>query len=50
MTWASQYLILAGEGVHSDTVVKRLIEFVPGEGDEGLDRSATRLLRDAPAA
>ena len=38
------------EGVHSDTVVKRLIEFVPRQGDEGLDRSAARLLRDAPAA
>ena len=38
------------EGVHSDMVVKRLIEFVPRQGDEGLDRSAARLLRDAPAA
>ena len=38
------------EGVRSDTVVQRLIEFVPRQGDAGLDRSAARLLRDAPAA
>ena len=38
------------EGVHSDQVVRRLIEFVPRQGDDALDRTAARLLRDAPAA
>ena len=38
------------EGVRSDTVVQKLVEFVPRQGDERLDRSAARLLRDAPAA
>ena len=31
------------EGVHSDTVVQRLVAFVPRQGDEGLDRSAARI-------
>ena len=38
------------EGVRSDTIVQKLVEFVPRQGDEGLDRSAARLMRDAPAA
>ena len=38
------------EGVRSDEVVKKLVAFVPRQGDEGLDRSAARLMRDAPAA
>jgi MoxR-like ATPase len=38
------------EGVRSDTVVEKLVAFVPRQGDEGLDRSAARLLRDVPAA
>ncbi len=38
------------EGVRSDEIVRRLVAFVPRQGDEGLDRSAARLLRDAPAA
>ncbi len=38
------------EGMRSDTIVKRLVEFVPRQGDEAMDRSAARLLRDAPAA
>ena len=38
------------EGVRSDTIVEKLLDFVPRQGDEGLDRSAARLLRDAPAA
>jgi MoxR-like ATPase len=38
------------EGIRSDTIVQKLVDFVPRQGDEGLDRSAARLLRNAPAA
>jgi MoxR-like ATPase len=38
------------EGIRSDTIVQKLLDFIPRQGDEGLDRSAARLLRETPAA
>ena len=38
------------EGVKSDTIVKRLIEHIPRQQYDELDKNAARLLRDQPAA
>jgi MoxR-like ATPase len=38
------------EGIRSDTIVQKLIEFIPRQGNEEMDRSTARLLRDTPAA
>ncbi len=38
------------EGIKSDALVRKLIEFIPREHSEELDRTAARLLRDTPAA
>jgi MoxR-like ATPase len=38
------------EGIKSDTIVRKLIEFIPRQRNENLDRTAAKLLRDAPAA
>jgi MoxR-like ATPase len=38
------------EGVKSDTIVKRLIEHIPRQQYDELDKNAAKLLRDQPAA
>ncbi len=38
------------EGVRSDTIVKKLIEFVPQQSTGEMDRTSAKLLRDTPAA
>ncbi len=38
------------EGVKSDQIVKRLIEFIPRQQYDELDKTAARMLKDAPAA
>jgi MoxR-like ATPase len=38
------------EGVRSDAIVKRLIEHIPRQQYDELDRTAAKLLRDQPAA
>jgi MoxR-like ATPase len=38
------------EGVKSDTIVKKLIEHIPRQQYEELDKTAAKLLRDQPAA
>jgi MoxR-like ATPase len=38
------------EGIRGDTIVKKLIEFIPRQQYEELDRTAARLMKDAPAA
>jgi MoxR-like ATPase len=38
------------EGIRSDTIVQKLIEFIPRQGSEEMDRTTARLLRDTPAA
>jgi MoxR-like ATPase len=38
------------EGIKSDTIVRKLIESIPRQRNEDLDRTAAKLLRDAPAA
>jgi MoxR-like ATPase len=38
------------EGIKSDAIVKKLIEFIPRQQSEELDRTAAKLMRDTPAA
>ncbi len=38
------------EGIKSDAIVKKLIDFIPCQQYEELDKSASRLMKDAPAA
>jgi MoxR-like ATPase len=38
------------EGVKSDALVKKLIEFVPRQQYEELDKTAAKMMKDAPAA
>jgi MoxR-like ATPase len=38
------------EGVRSDTIVKKLIEYIPRQQYDELDKNAARLMRDQPAA
>src|SRR5438046_239170 len=38
------------EGMKSDTIVQKLIDFIPRQQDADLDRTAAKLLRDQPAA
>jgi MoxR-like ATPase len=38
------------EGMRSDTIVKKLIEFIPQQGNGEMDRTAAKLMRDTPAA
>ena len=38
------------EGVKSDTIVRRLLEHIPRQQYEELDRTASRMMKDAPAA
>jgi len=38
------------EGVKSDTLVKKLIEFIPRQQYEELDKTAAKMMKDAPAA
>jgi MoxR-like ATPase len=38
------------EGVKSDTIVKKLIEFIPRQQYDELDKTAAKLMRDQPAA
>jgi MoxR-like ATPase len=38
------------EGIKSDTIVRKLIEFIPRQSSDELDRTAAKLLRDTPAA
>jgi MoxR-like ATPase len=38
------------EGVRSDTIVKKLIEFIPQQATGEMDRTAAKLMRDTPAA
>jgi MoxR-like ATPase len=38
------------EGVKSDTIVKKLIDFIPKQQYEELDRQTAKMLRDQPAA
>jgi MoxR-like ATPase len=38
------------EGVKSDTIVKKLIEFIPRQQYDELDKQAAKMLRDQPAA
>jgi MoxR-like ATPase len=37
------------EGIRGDTIVKKLIEFIPRQQYEELDKTAARLMKDAPA-
>ena len=37
------------EGIKSDTIVKKLMDFIPRQQYDELDRSAARLVRDQPA-
>src|SRR3954454_15381439 len=38
------------EGVKSDTIVKKLIDYIPRQQYDELDKNAARLMRDRPAA
>jgi MoxR-like ATPase len=38
------------EGVRSDEIVKKLIEFIPQNSTDQMDRTSARLLRETPAA
>jgi MoxR-like ATPase len=38
------------EGIKSDTIVKKLIEFIPRQQYEELDKNAARMMKDQPAA
>ena len=38
------------EGMRSDTIVKKLIEFIPQQANSDMDRTAAKLMRDTPAA
>ncbi len=38
------------EGVKSDTIVQKLIDFIPRQATGEMDKTASKLLRDAPAA
>ena len=38
------------EGIRSDTIVQKLIDFIPQQGSGELDRTSARLMRDTPAA
>jgi MoxR-like ATPase len=38
------------EGVRSDTIVKKLIDFIPRQQYDELDKTAARMMRDQPAA
>jgi MoxR-like ATPase len=38
------------EGIKSDTIVKKLMEHIPRQQYEELDKSAARMMKDAPAA
>ncbi len=38
------------EGVKSDAIVRRLLEFIPRQQYEELDRTAAKMIKDAPAA
>jgi hypothetical protein len=38
------------EGIKSDAIVKRLMEYIPRQQYDELDRTAAKLLRDQPAA
>jgi MoxR-like ATPase len=38
------------EGVKSDRIVQKLIEFIPRQATGEMDKTASKLLRDAPAA
>jgi MoxR-like ATPase len=38
------------EGIKSDAIVKKLIDFVPRQQYEELDRTAAKMLKDQPAA
>jgi MoxR-like ATPase len=37
------------EGVKSDTIVKKLIDYIPRQQYDEMDRNAARLMRDQPA-
>ena len=38
------------EGIKSDTIVKKLIDFIPRQQYEELDRTAAKMMKDQPAA
>jgi MoxR-like ATPase len=38
------------EGIKSDTIVKKLLDYIPRQQYEELDRTAAKMLKDAPAA
>jgi hypothetical protein len=38
------------EGVKSDTIVKKLIDYIPRQQYDELDKTAAKMLRDQPAA
>ncbi len=38
------------EGIKSDTIVQKLIDFIPRQQYEDLDKTSARMLKDAPAA
>jgi MoxR-like ATPase len=38
------------EGIKSDTIVRKLMDFIPRQSSDELDRTAAKLLRDTPAA
>jgi len=38
------------EGIKSDTIVKRLIEFIPRQQYDEADKAVAKVLRDQPAA
>ena len=38
------------EGIRSDAIVKRLIDYIPRQQYDELDKTTAKLLRDQPAA
>ncbi len=38
------------EGVKSDTIVRRLLEHIPRQQYEEMDRTAARMMKESPAA
>ena len=38
------------EGIKSDTIVRKLIDFIPRQQYDELDRTTAKMLRDQPAA
>src|SRR5256714_2313071 len=38
------------EGIKSDTIVQKLIDYIPRQQNDDLDRTAAKLMRDQPAA